>query len=141
MEAVRTQVEVIFGGNTIAISLEPLRVLETSHPPVYYFPPDSIIPGCLVPTGRTGFCEFKGVASYLSVVFGNHTAVDAAWRYGDPSPGFEPLAGYVAFYPGPMDVCLVDGEYVMPQPGGFYGGWVTTKVAGPFKGEPGTEGW
>ncbi|MDP9403755.1 MAG: DUF427 domain-containing protein [Actinomycetota bacterium] len=141
VEAVRAQVEVIFGGNTIAITLDPLRVLETSHPPVYYLPPDSIVPGSLVPSGRTSWCEFKGLASYLTVILGRNRAPDAAWRYDDPSPGYEALAGYVAFYPGLMDVCLVDGEFVSPQPGRFYGGWVTSKVVGPFKGEPGTEGW
>lgn len=141
LEAVSSQVEVIFAGNTIAISLESLRVLETSHPPVYYLPPGSFIPSCVVPSGRTSFCEYKGTATYLNVVFGKNRVADAAWRYDDPSPGYEALAGHVAFYPGLMDVCLVDGEYVTPQPGGFYGGWVTSKVVGPFKGEPGTEGW
>lgn len=131
----------IFGGNTLAITLDPLRVVETSHPPVYYLPPDAIVPDTLFPTGRTSFCEFKGVASYLTVVFARHRAPEAAWRYDEPSPGYEALAGHVAFYPGLMDACLVEGEYVMAQPGGFYGGWVTSRVVGPFKGEPGTEGW
>lgn len=141
VEPVTSQVEVIFAGNTIAISLEALRVLETSHPPVYYLPPGSFISTCVVPSGRTSFCEFKGTATYLNVVFGKNRVVDAAWRYDNPSHGYEQLAGYVAFYPGLMDVCLVDGEYVNPQPGGFYGGWVTSKVVGPFKGGPGSEGW
>ena len=135
------QVEVIFGGNTLAITLDPLRVVETSHPPVYYLPSEAIVPDTLFPTGRTSFCEFKGVASYLTVVFAKHRVADAAWCYEDPAPGYEALAGRVAFYPGLMDACLVDGEFVMPQPGGFYGGWVTSGVVGPFKGEPGTEGW
>lgn len=141
VEEVSSQVEVIFAGNTIAITLNPLRVLETSHPPVYYLPPGSFIPSCVEPSGRTSFCEFKGTATYLRVVVGRNRATDAAWRYDDPSPGYESLAGHVAFYPGLMDVCLVDGEYVTPQPGGFYGGWVTSRIVGPFKGGPGTEGW
>ncbi|HUR22837.1 MAG TPA: DUF427 domain-containing protein [Acidimicrobiales bacterium] len=141
LEAVNRQVEVIFGGNTIAITLAPLRVLETSHPPVYYLPLGSFIAGCVAPSGRTSYCEFKGLATYLDVVVGKHRAPSAAWRYDDPSPAYAALAGCISFYPALMDVCLVDGEFVSPQPGGFYGGWITSKVVGPFKGEPGTEGW
>ncbi|MDP9387657.1 MAG: DUF427 domain-containing protein [Actinomycetota bacterium] len=141
VEAVRRQVEVIFGGKTLAVTLAPLRVLETSHPPVYYLPPDAIFPDTLVPSGRTSWCEFKGTATYLTVTMGRDRAVDGAWTYEQPSPGYEALAGYVAFYPQRMEVCLVDGEVVAPQPGGFYGGWITSDVVGPFKGEPGTEGW
>ena len=141
LEAVRRQVEVIHGGQTIALTLEPLRVLETSHPPVYYLPRDSVVPGVLVPTGRTSFCEFKGVASYFTVVMGSAAAPEAAWCYESPSPGYEAMAGYVSFYPEQVEVCLVDGEYVQGQPGGFYGGWVTGEIVGPFKGAPGSEGW
>ncbi|HEX2193013.1 MAG TPA: DUF427 domain-containing protein [Acidimicrobiales bacterium] len=141
LEAVRRQVEVIHGGQTIALTLEPLRVLETSHPPVYYLPRDSVVPGVLVPTGRTSFCEFKGVASYFTVTMGDAVAPDAAWTYERPAPGYEPMAGYVSFYPERVEVCLVDGEYVQSQPGGFYGGWVTGEIVGPFKGAPGSEGW
>ncbi|MGI9032983.1 MAG: DUF427 domain-containing protein [Acidimicrobiales bacterium] len=141
LEAVRRQVEVILGGETIALTLAPLRVLETSHPPVFYLPPDSIVPGVLTPTGRTSFCEFKGVASYFSVAMKGQVAIDGAWSYQDPSAGYEAMAGYVSFYPARMEVCLVDGDYVEGQPGGFYGGWITSDVVGPFKGGPGTEGW
>jgi len=141
LEPCPRQVEVIFGGRTLAITLASLRVLETSHPPNYYLPPDSIVPGCLVPSSRTSWCEYKGTASYFTVVMGDHTAADAAWTYVDPSPGFEALAGHVAFYPGAMEVCLVDGDMAQAQPGGFYGGWITSREAGPFKGGPGSEGW
>ncbi len=141
VEAARNQVEVIFAEYTIAVTLSPLRVLETSHPPVFYLPVDSVIPGCLVRSSRTSYCEFKGTATYYTVAYRNETATDAAWGYDDPSPGYDALAGHVAFYPAKMDACLVDGELAMPQPGGFYGGWVTSKVEGPFKGGPGTEGW
>lgn len=141
LEPVRRQVEVIFGGQTIALTLEPLRVLETSHPPNYYLPADSIVPGVLVPSGRTSHCEWKGSASYFTVTQGAHTAADAAWAYPEPAPGYEAMAGYVSFYPAHMDACLVDGELVAAQPGGFYGGWITHDVVGPFKGAPGTEGW
>lgn len=141
VEAVRRQCEVIFGGQTIAITLSPVRVLETSHPPVYYFPPDSVLAGALDPIERTSYCEWKGVASYFNVVRADALARAAAWTYRDPKPGYEMLRDHIAFYPADMEMCLVDGDFVRPQPGGFYGGWITSHVAGPFKGEPGTEGW
>ena len=141
VEPVRNQVEVIFAGETIAVTLTPLRVLETSHPPVYYLPPDAVFPGAVAANGRTSWCEFKGTASYLDATWKKQTSTDAAWTYLEPSPGYESLAGYVAFYPARVDVCLVDLQPVTPQPGGFYGGWVTPDVVGPFKGGPGTEGW
>ena len=141
VEPVRNQVEVIFAGETIAVTLSALRVLETSHPPVYYVPPDAVFPGAVVANGRTSRCEFKGTASYLDATWKKQASADAAWTYLEPSPGYESLAGYVAFYPARVDVCLVDLQPVTPQPGGFYGGWVTPAVVGPFKGGPGTEGW
>ena len=141
-EVVRKQCEVIFGGNTIAITLAPVKVCETSHPPVYYFPPDSVLAGALDPIERTSYCEWKGVASYFDVVRGDeHRARAAAWTYRDPKPGYEVLKDHIAFYPAAMELCLAGGEFVRPQPGGFYGGWITSEVAGPFKGVPGSEGW
>lgn len=141
VESRTDQVEVIFAAETIAVTLAAKRVLETSHPPVYYLPPDSIIPGCVEPSGRTSWCEFKGTATYLTVAHKGQRSVDAAWTYLDPRPGYEELAGYVAFYPARVELCLVGLEPVSPQAGGFYGGWITSGVVGPFKGEPGTEGW
>lgn len=135
------QVEVVFAGETIAVTLAAKRVLETSHPPVYYLPPASIVPGCLGPSGRTSWCEFKGLATYLSLAHKNQRSIHAAWTYLDPLPGYEELAGYVAFYPAKVELCVVGLEPVSPQPGGFYGGWITSAVVGPFKGEPGTEAW
>jgi uncharacterized protein (DUF427 family) len=135
------QVEVVFAGETIAVTLAALRVLETSHPPVYYVPPDSIIPGCLRLSGRTSWCEFKGRASYLNLTHKKQVSQDAAWTYLDPLPGYEALAGYVAFYPARVEMCVVGLEPVQPQAGGYYGGWITSDIVGPFKGEPGTEGW
>jgi uncharacterized protein (DUF427 family) len=126
---------------TIADTTGALRVLETGHPPVYYLPPEVIVPGTLTPTARRSFCEFKGWASYMNVTVGDRTEPDAAWAYASPSPGYEAMAGYVAFYAARMDACYVDGERVQPQPGGFYGGWVTSKVTGPFKGGPGSTFW
>jgi uncharacterized protein (DUF427 family) len=138
---VRAQVEVIFAGQTIALTLEPLRVLETSHPPVYYLPLDTVVPGVLVPTEHRTFCEYKGVASYFTVALGEQAEANAAWTFERPAPGYEQLAGYVSFYPARMELCLVDGDFVEGQPGGFYGGWITSNVVGPFKGAPGTEDW
>lgn len=118
-----------------------MRVLETSHPPVYYLPIADFMPGALVPASGSSFCEFKGAARYFDVHGGDVVAAGAAWNYPQPSPGFETLVDRVAVYAGPMDACTVDGEVVVAQPGGFYGGWVTSSVVGPFKGVPGSMGW
>jgi uncharacterized protein (DUF427 family) len=141
LEPAGCRIKVVLAGITIADTTEALRVLETSHPPVYYLPPDAIEPGTLTPTGRRSFCEFKGWASYLDVTAGSRTEPDAAWAYADPSPGYEAMAGYVALYAAQMDACYVDGERVQPQSGRFYGGWVTSRVTGPFKGVPGSMSW
>ncbi|HEX8770116.1 MAG TPA: DUF427 domain-containing protein [Acidimicrobiales bacterium] len=141
VEAVRSQVEVNFAGETIALTLEPLRVLETSHPPGYYFPPSSVVPGLLHPTEHRTWCEFKGEARYFTVALKGEVAPNAAWCYAEPLAGYEALAGYFSFYPSRMDACYVDGEFAQGQAGGFYGGWITSTVVGPFKGEPGSAGW
>ena len=135
------RVEVWFGGERIADSRRALRVLETSHPPAFYIPEEDIVSGRLEPSGRGSFCEFKGRALYFEVRAGGRVAQDAAWSYPDPAAGFETIAGHLSFYPGRMERCLVGGELVRPQPGGFYGGWITAEVVGPFKGAHGTEGW
>lgn len=132
---------VVLGGETVADTRRGYRVLETSHPPNYYLPPDDIAPGVLVPAEGASFCEWKGRARYHTVRAGGREEVAAAWSYDAPSPRFAPIAGYVAFSPARMDACLVDGEVVVPQEGGFYGGWITSRVVGPFKGGPGTRGW
>lgn len=134
-------VVVEFGGERIADTRAAVRVLETSHPPTWYLPPEDIRVELLRRTDRQSRCEFKGVAIYYDVVVGDRVAENAAWSYPDPSPGFEAIARHVAIYPGLMDACLVDGVRVEPQAGGFYGGWITPDVAGPFKGDPGTGGW
>ncbi len=141
MEAVDAEVEIFFAGLSIAYTDAPLRVLETSHPPVYYVPPDAIDEGVLEPTDTTSFCEYKGRARYFDLVVGDQRSKDAAWAYDEPLPGYEQLAGYVAFFPARVETALLDGEAVQPQPGNFYGGWITTAVVGPFKGLPGTSGW
>jgi uncharacterized protein (DUF427 family) len=134
-------VVVVLGGQVVARTREALRVLETSHPPTYYLPYASFAEGALVPVSGTTFCEFKGTASYFDVVGGSRRAARAGWAYRHPSAGYEAILGHVAVMPGLMDRCTVDGEVVEPQAGGFYGGWITSRVVGPFKGGPGTVGW
>lgn len=134
-------VQVVFNGVVIADSRRARRVLETSHPPVYYIPPEDVRVEYLTTTPRATFCEFKGAASYYSVSVGDKTAANGAWYYPRPRAGYTGIAGYVAFYPGRMDACTVDGELVQAQRGDFYGGWVTSNIVGPFKGGPGTIGW
>jgi len=125
----------------VAATSAALRVLETSHPPVYYLPLEAFAPGALHPVSGRTHCEFKGAASYYDVVSGGRRAARAAWRYEDPAPGYEALTETAALYPGLMDVVRVDGEDVQAQEGDFYGGWITSRVTGPFKGPPGTWGW
>ena len=141
LEPTTAHLTVSLGGDVIAETRRAYRVLETSHPPNYYFPPDDVAPGALVRADGSSFCEWKGRAHYFDVRGGGRIAIRAAWGYDAPSDRFAPIRGYVAFYPGLMDVCFVDDEPVEPQDGGFYGGWITSKVAGPFKGGPGTRGW
>jgi uncharacterized protein (DUF427 family) len=131
----------MFAGIVIADSDQALRVLETSHPPVYYLPPAGVRLDLLRQTDRRSFCEWKGQAQYLDVVAGGREAIAAAWCYRQPTPAFDSLRDHVAFYAQRMDGCWIGGERVRPQPGGFYGGWITADVIGPFKGEPGSAGW
>lgn len=134
-------VEVLLAGVLVASTRAALRVLETSHPPTYYLPKTDFVEGVLHPTpGSTG-CEWKGRADYFDIVAGAKTASRAAWHYPEPVRGFEMLRGHVALMPGQVDSCHVDGELVRAQEGGFYGGWITDRVVGPFKGSPGSWGW
>lgn len=133
--------QVIFNSVTIADTRRAKRVLETSHPPVYYIPPEDIKMEYLVKTSHSSFCEWKGRACYYNIVVGEKQAVNAAWFYPNPTPAFASIKDYVAFYASLMDACYVDGEKVEPQPGDFYGGWITKDIVGPFKGGAGTWGW
>jgi uncharacterized protein (DUF427 family) len=133
-------VVVCFAGQEIARTSNAYRVLETSHPPSWYLPPDSVRKDLLVATAKKSFCEWKGTATYWTVRAGGQTAENAAWSYASPSPAFANIRDYLAFYPNVFD-CYVDGERVQPQPGGFYGGWITKELVGPFKGIPGSSGW
>ncbi len=141
LEPVDERIRVVLAGVTIADTRRALRVLETSHPPNYYLPPDDVDPASLRPSALRSLCEFKGLAQYWTAAAGDRVEPDAAWSYPVPRSGFEALADHVAFYAGRMDECWVGEELATPQPGGFYGGWVTSAVVGPFKGGPGSMGW
>ncbi len=141
LESVTARLVVVLGGETIAETARGHRVLETSHPPNYYFPPDDVAAGALDPAKGASFCEWKGRAHYFTVRGGTEVAHEAAWGYERPNQAFAAIAGHVAFYAGRMDACFVDDELVVPQPGGFYGGWITSNIVGPFKGGPGSRGW
>ena len=134
-------IQVIFNGLTIADTHRAKRVLETSHPPVYYIPPEDIKMEYLSKTPQSSFCEWKGRAGYYTVSVGDQQVRDAGWFYPNPTPAFASVKDYVAFYPSRMEACYVDGEKVQPQPGDFYGGWITSEIVGPFKGGAGTWGW
>lgn len=128
-------------GIVVADTVDAVTTLETSHPPSYYVPMADIADGALRRAPGTSFCEWKGVAVYWDVVVGGDTLPRVAWSYPDPTAPFASLRGRVAFYAAPFDRCSVDGETVVPQPGGFYGGWITPDLDGPFKGVPGSMGW
>ena len=135
------RVRVEFGGEVVADSVRALRVLETSHPPTIYVPPADVRGDLLVPARGASVCEWKGRAAYFDVVAGGARSAAAAWTYPDPRAPYAALRDHVAFYPGRVDACRLDDELVAPQPGDFYGGWVTADLVGPFKGARGTAGW
>lgn len=141
VEPVDKPIRIEFDGVTIADTARALRVLETSGAPVYYIRPDDVHLEFLVPGVKRTICEWKGEAAYWSVSVGMRVAENAAWSYPQPIPDYEAIRDYLAFYAGKMDACYVGDERVAPQPGDFYGGWVTSNVVGPFKGEPGSEAW
>jgi len=128
------------GGHVVARSERAVRVLETASPPTVYIPRDDVTPGCLEPAAGASHCEWKGQATYWDVVVPGGRIAQAAWSYEAPYDEFEAIRGWVSLYPGRV-ACWLGGVRVEAQPGGFYGGWVTPEVVGPFKGEPGTQGW
>ena len=134
-------VVIVLGGTEVCRSTRGWQVLETSHPPTWYFPREDWSAGALVDAPGSSYCEWKGVAGYLDVVAGRTVAPRAAWTYPSPSEAFVAIRDHVAVYPAAMDRCTVDGDAVLPQPGGFYGGWITSSVVGPFKGDPHTGCW
>ncbi len=141
VEPAERPVRVEVGGAVVARSERALRVLETSHPPTYYIPPAAVAPGMLTPSPHRTVCEYKGVAHYWNLEAGGRVVENAAWSYPSPAAGYEELRDHVAFYASKVDAAYVGEERVDPQAGGFYGGWVTSDVVGPFKGGPGTAGW
>ena len=140
-EATAARVMIEHAGITVADTCASVRTLETSHPPSYYIPLSDIAPGVLRRADGSSMCEWKGAAVYWDVVIGDIVVLRVGWSYPNPTRTFAMLRDHVAFYPAPFDRCSVDGETVTPQSGGFYGGWITSKVAGPFKGVPGSRGW
>ncbi len=137
------RVVVRFGGIVVCDTRRALRLLETSHPPTWYLPRADFVAGSLRPSSSRGssFCAGKGMASYLDLVAGEHVAASTAWTYLSPTAAFATIADHVALYAAATDGCFVDDERVRAQPGGFYGGWITDDVVGPFKGIPGSSGW
>ena len=132
---------VTFGGVVIADTTTSYRICETSHPPTYYLPISSFADGVLQPIDGTTVCEWKGAAAYFDVVTEARTIRAGAWTYPTPNARFADLVDHLAIYPGKVDECTIDGEVVQAQEGDFYGGWITSRVSGPFKGAPGTMGW
>jgi len=133
IERTTKRIRIVLNGHPVVDTTEAYRVLETSHPPVYYVPRSAVIGGDLIPNSRRTFCEFKGVAHYWDIRVGDEFVSAAAWSYPSPTPRYEPLAGFLAFYPSKMDECWVDDEQAFPQKSDFYGGWITPDIEGPFK--------
>ena len=127
-------------GVAIAESARALRILETASPPTFYLPPGEVRRERLVAGRGESHCEWKGVATYWSVRVGRELIENAAWSYAEPYPEFERIRDYVSFYPARVE-CWLGDERVRPQPGRFYGGWVTKELVGPMKGEAGSEDW
>ncbi|QZO01971.1 DUF427 domain-containing protein [Chenggangzhangella methanolivorans] len=140
-KACERRITIVHRGVTLADTRRAVRTLETSHPPSYYFPPDDIDQTALARSSGSSFCEWKGAANYFDVTLQGEIFRDVAWSYAQPTPAFALLRDHIAFYAAPFDQCLIDGEQVTPQPGGFYGGWITPREAGPFKGVPGSRFW
>ncbi|NJL85767.1 MAG: DUF427 domain-containing protein [Leptolyngbyaceae cyanobacterium SM1_1_3] len=141
LEASDKHIQVIFNGITVAETDQAQRVLETSHPPVYYIPLADVRLDYLQPTPSSSFCEWKGRAAYYSLSVGDRQVENAVWYYPEPTLAFQAIQNYVAFYPSKVDACYLDGEQVQAQPGDFYGGWITSDIVGPFKGGISTWGW
>ena len=140
-EATGRHIRIIHRGIELANSRSAWRTLETSHPPTYYIPRCDIAMAQLEPNRRRTICEWKGQARYFDIVTDGHRIEAGAWTYPDPTPAFAPIRDMIAFYPDPLDQCLIDEVQITPQPGQFYGGWISQYEAGPFKGVPGSMGW
>ena len=141
IEPCKQRVRVEFNGQAVADTTRAWRLLETSHPPAYYIPLEDVRGEFLQASDKRTFCEFKGEACYWDLKDGARISRAAAWSYRAPHPPYEDLRDCLAFYPSRVDACFVDDERVRPQTGDFYGGWITSNIAGPFKGGPGTSHW
>lgn len=141
VEPTTKHIRVVFNGVTIADTNRAIRVLETSHPPAYYIPPDDILMQYFTSTPRSTFCEYKGAASYWTLNVNGRIAENVAWSYRQPNAGYEAIKNYLSIYPSKVDACYVNDERVKAQEGDFYGGWITDDIVGPFKGGAGTWGW
>lgn len=141
LERTDAHLRVEFAGEVIAETSSAFRVLETSQPPAFYLPPGDVAMSLLRESAGASWCEWKGSATYFDIVVGGRVATSAAWTYRSPNTEFADLQDHVAFYPQSVDSCFVDGERVEANEGGFYGGWITSKVVGPFKGGAGSMGW
>ncbi len=140
LEPLERRVRVSLGGALVVDTGRALRVLETAGAPTVYVPPEDVLEGSLQPVSGSSYCEWKGLASYFDVHGGGATVERAAWTYTEPNLPFMGIRGYISFYPALVE-CRLDDEPVEPQPGGFYGGWVTAEIVGPIKGMPGSSGW
>jgi uncharacterized protein (DUF427 family) len=141
MEAFTGEIKVLHHEQEIAVTNKAFRILETSHPPVYYIPSDDCDWSVLSRNDHRSFCEWKGEAAYVDLILPNGIVPNVAWYYPNPRADYQSLANYLAFYPSKIDQCFVNGERVEAQEGDFYGGWITENIVGPFKGAPGTWGW
>lgn len=141
LEKVNSTVEVFFAGRRIASSNNALRILETSHPPTIYIPPEDIEKDVLIKSDQTTFCEWKGKGNYYHLESGSQRVENAAWYYPEPKKSYRELKDHLSFYPSKVEACFINGEKVEAQAGDFYGGWITSKIVGPFKGAPNTFGW
>ena len=141
LEMTARHVRIVVNGQVVAETDRPALVKETSHPPVYFIPPEDVNGELFRPSKKSSFCEWKGQAIYYDVVVGDRVLKEAAFSYPSPNKRFEPVRNWISFYAGPMDEVTVNGEQVIPQEGGFYSGWITKDIVGPFKGGPGTSGW
>lgn len=141
LEPVSERLRVEFGGVTIADTTRGFRILETHHAPTYYIPPEDILMAALVATKRETFCEWKGAATYFDIVLNARRSPNAAWSYAAPVARYEVLKDHVSFYASSVDAAHVGDLRVTPQPGDFYGGWVTPNLTGKIKGAAGTMHW
>ena len=141
LESTNMHLKIIFSGETIVETTGAFRVLETSHPPVYYFSPEDVRMEFLTENSDSSFCEWKGRAGYYDLQIGNKRVEKAAWFYPNPTNSFAKIKNYIAFYPSKMDACFVGDERAQVQEGDFYGGWITSDIVGPFKGGAGSWGW